>query len=429
MPGIGKIKHAVLPQVMNEVSKKVAEKTGKKTEEENKAGKSDDVQISKKATTLNNTDTKIEDTSKQVTASEKVDESDKTEKGGKHSENTMKAKIEKLSLFVKKLRTTGISSKEISKILKDANRKNNEIIGKDFKQAYKEYKDKKISADNFKNKLYRSAIKKVDGIASDLQKEHSKVTFSPNQKKDGVAMTPRKSIFDKKNEPTLAVKAATNKKEKGEEAKPTINAEPKIKENVTPPGLAKKEEIPSGQVANTEKTENNTLKLVKKEDGSGNADKVLDGIVEMFHEMDKMINGLDKNLDEDGENKAFGNFALGLKNLFSDIDSAESNSFMKNLNKVAVENGDSDAHNVGVEPIKADSLSSLTKGGNEKSGMGINRVGDNGEGRGNFSAINFMSDMSINVSDGLDSYTDANGAVAENVARQTGAEAQLREVV
>ena len=30
MPGIGKIKHAVLPQVMNEVSKKVAEKTGKK---------------------------------------------------------------------------------------------------------------------------------------------------------------------------------------------------------------------------------------------------------------------------------------------------------------------------------------------------------------------------------------------------------------
>ncbi len=175
MPGISKVKHTVLPHAIKETSE-----TAKKAVEGKKAEKTDNVEISDKATKL----TKVEEASKQVTAS------DKSEKDGKHPENPMKAKIEKLSSFVKELRTSGISTKEISKKLKDANRKNNESIGKEIKQAYTNYKEKKISADDFKNSLYKSAIKKVDGITSVLQN-----LPSPKQKKTVMEITP--SITDR----------------------------------------------------------------------------------------------------------------------------------------------------------------------------------------------------------------------------------------
>ncbi len=174
-----------MPHTINETSE-----TAKKAVVGEKTEKTDNVQISDKAT-------------KQVTVS------DKFEKGGKHPENTMKAKIEKLSSFVKELRTTGISSKEISKILKDANRKHNKSIGKKIKQAYTDYKEKKISADDFKNSLYRSANKKVDGITSALQElQAQKITFSANkrgfpststanQEESAVTKTHRESIFAK----------------------------------------------------------------------------------------------------------------------------------------------------------------------------------------------------------------------------------------
>ncbi len=158
MPRISKVKHIVLPHAIKETVK-----TANKAEEGKTAEKTDNVLISDKVTKF----TKEEEASKQVTAG------DKSEKGGKHPENIMKSKIEKLSSSVSELRTSGISYKEISKILKDANRKNNESIGKEIKQAYTDYKEKKISVDDFRNGLYRSANKKVDGITSALMDLHS----------------------------------------------------------------------------------------------------------------------------------------------------------------------------------------------------------------------------------------------------------------
>ncbi len=220
--------------------------------------------------------------------------------------------------------------------------------------------------------------------------------------------------------------------------------------------MAKKEEVLLGQVAKDEKAENNTnagnngsiklakelknmlkdlfkeekdaLKFAKKEKCPGNADKVLGETVGMFREMDKMVNGLEKNLDEDGENKAFGNFVAGLKSIFSEIGSKESSSFLKNLNKIAKENGASDAHKVGMEQIKADTLSGLLKGGNTNSTSGINRIGDNGDGSGNFSAAKFMSEVSSIVGSGLDSYKDAKEArevAGENRIKQANAGTKL----
>ncbi len=129
----------------------------------------------------------------------------------------------------------------------------------------------------------------------------------------------------------------------------------------------------------TFKTETDALEIAKKEDLFADADKTLSEIVGVFHEMDKMINGLDKKLDEEGENRAFGNFFTGLKNMFTEIGSTESSSFMKNLNKVVQENDTTDIHKEGEVQIKTDSLRSMFKGGDTNSNFNINRVGDGGE--------------------------------------------------
>ncbi len=181
-----------------------------------------------------------------------------------------------LSGRVERLRSAGVSSKEITKALQCSNRKTNESIGKEIKQAYNDYKGKKIGTDDFKNRLYGTAIRKVDGITSTLQDLHGqRVGAVANNNEPTQA--PRESIFANK----------TNSK--------------------APSVL------------------------------SGDVNKVLSEIVGMFNRMDKMINSLDKKLDDEGENKGFGNFVHGLENMFSEIGSTESRSFLRNSKKVADE--------------------------------------------------------------------------------------------
>ncbi len=196
-----------------------------------------------------------------------------------------------LSGIVRELRDAGVSSKDITKALQHSNRKTNESIGKEIKQAFNDYNGKKISSDDFKNRLYGTAIKKVDGITSTLHDLHGQRVGSVANN-NGSTQAPRESIFANKTD---------------------------SKASPTP---------------------------------SGNANKVLSEIVGMFNKMDKMINGLDKKLDDEGENKGFGDFVHGLKNMFSEIDSTVSRSFFKNPKKVADERSASDAHKLGIEIIK-----------------------------------------------------------------------------
>ena len=118
--------------------------------------------------------------------------------------------------------------------------------------------------------------------------------------------------------------------------------------------------------------------------------------------------------------------------MFSNADGSTGNDFLKNLHKVADKHGASAANEVGKATIQAETLSGLLKGGQANSNSGINRVGDGGEGSGNFTATNFMADMSSKgVSNGLDSYKNAKEAreeATENQAKQTGAVAELSEV-
>ena len=569
-------------------------------------------------------DRKVEHSGRHTSSTEKVNNRDRTsgsKRGGRFDASMLKAKTEKLSNAFKGLSKMGVSSKEVSKIMKSANRSMNEKLGNDLKQAYSDYKDKKISGDEFKSKLYESAIKKVQGIASALQSnfmqkpafgadnsgsttpsfaakandngpttpsfatkanDNGSSTMSFAKKDDAQTSTaPRTSIFDKKesatstptpleksmakkDEPSLAEKAMAANKEKMEEAKaaagkdglsivdkataankeksegakaaaktdektameakPAISQDAKITEkkgNIakdvgdhlhttteksvensalktgktdpgekgpkatppglekkddddktvaegpkpTPPGLEKKEEgaippglaknegpeaVPPGQAkkdddaaADISKMEKELKKLLediikkaeklppglaKKDEVPGNADKVFEEIIGMFNEMDKMVNGLDKEVDGAEEDKGFGDFVSGLKGMFNSGNGVEGNSFLKNLNKVSDEHGASAAHKVGMETIKAETLSGLLKGGSTNSAFGVNSVGDNGDGSGNYSAVNFMSDMSNNSSEGLDSYKDAKEAREESgieQARQAKAEAEF----
>ncbi|MBC8554903.1 MAG: hypothetical protein H8D23_35270 [Candidatus Brocadiales bacterium] len=547
---------------------------------------------------------RVEQTSKQISATEKVSHRDSKVENKRYDANMLKEKTENLSKAFKGLEKMGVSAKEVRKIIKTATRNMNEKLGNDLKQAYKDYKGKKISGDEFKSKLYGAAIKKVRGIAKALRNnfmqkpastENNNESATPTSAKkadsNGSTMAPRQSIFDKKDdvktaspqesinaktadkvkdEPTLAEKAIAKNQEKSEEAKAaaqeklgkisdnakgdltkevtkahektdkvTVSSQEKadsviakaeekaakelakaegkgddavaiaqekaasilakaasilakakeesasilvkadeetekIADNKTektgkiiakavdstekevgkaekkdddkevPPGLAKKEEgaLPPGLAKKEEgalppglekKEEGNDLSklekqlkdllndiiekaeklppgLAKKDEVPGNADKAFEEIAGMFDEIDKMVDGLDKEVDGADEKKGFGDFVSGLSDMFRSGSRSQGNSFLKDLHKVADEHGASDAHKVGMQQIKAETLSSMFNGGNTNSSFGINRVGDGGDGSGNFSAVDFMSDMSSNANNRLDSYSDAKDA-------------------
>ena len=575
---------------------------------------------------------KVERSGRQSNATEKVKNRDHrlgmNRSGRTYDRNKLNAKTEKLSMVFKGLSKMGVSAKEVSKVVQKANRKMNGKLGNDLKQAYSDYKSKKISGDEFKSRLYEAATKKVQGIAFALKSVYSQKLESGTNDKGSVtpsfakkaddngSMTPsfakkadnngsitpsfakkaddngsstlsfakkddaqappeaRTSIFAKKedakpapsvkkDEPTLAEKAMAANKEKRAEAKAAAKKEGpggpgktnitqalkqsdnaiktledraqnaktpeaaealdkagkelaearekvdeilakgqekadkilaqvgddddddegngKIKEaagvlvkadkeaveilangNETavaildeagvkvPPGLAKKEELPPGLEKKEDDVELTKLEkelkkmlddiikaaeklppgLEKKDEMPGNADKAFEEVVGMFNDLDKMVNDLAQEV-EGAEKSSLGDFVSGLKEMFGSGNGVEGNSFLKNLHKVADEHGASAANEVGKATIKAETLSGLLKGGSTNSAFGIKSVGDNGEGSGNFTAVNFMADMSNNSSEGLDSYRDAKEAreaAAENQAQQAGAEAHLSEV-
>jgi len=210
-------------------------------------------------------------------------------------------------MVFKGLSKNGISSKDISRVVQKANRKMNERLGNDLKQAYKDYKQKKISGEEFKSRLYEAATKKVQGIAFALKSVYSQKpasganangsmtpsfakkadangsmtpsfakkadnngsttpSFAKKADDNGSALSfakkddaktapaPRTSIFDKKedakpaptvtkDEPTLAEKAMAANKEKKAEAKAAAKADEKTAMEAKPTTATKTEAI------------------------------------------------------------------------------------------------------------------------------------------------------------------------------------------
>ena len=81
----------------------------------------------------------------------------------------MKQGQRELSHLVKGLKEAGMSKKEVGKIVQTANREANKTIGKEIKQAYKDYRSHKIDKQSFHNTLYGAAVKKLDGIVAALK--------------------------------------------------------------------------------------------------------------------------------------------------------------------------------------------------------------------------------------------------------------------
>ncbi len=327
MLGISLVSNKVTPQ-SSDIDKKAD-----KVKKADKNTKTDGIKISKSAEELSKS--KMSETSESVVAkanktngkmsifsvktvkaetTNKSEKADRAKKNNKYPENATKVKEEKLSKMINELKDVGVSSKEIGKTLKDANRKNNESIGKDIKQAYTDYKEKKISADGFKDRLYKSAIKKGDGIASSFKDLYSaNVTSSANKSestspssanKEGsvVTQTPRKSIFEKKdNEPAITEKATAKKDE-----------------------LALAEE--------TVAKNNERSKAAKAE--NTNAEKVFEEVVGMFNEIDNMVNGLGKKLDSTDEKEGFTDFVSGLKDIFGKGNDVEGSGNFSSVNFV-----------------------------------------------------------------------------------------------
>ncbi len=440
-----------------ELSKQQAEKAEKAEElSKQKAEKAEEA-AKKSAESVSKTDTvEISEKASALAGTAKVDNVSDATSQPQDVRDVIKAKKAEVKQLKSDLRDIGVSKKEVKHIMKRANRKANRSVRGDIREVSRDYRKDKIDKQELKNAMNVIAVKQLDGVISNVTNVYDRKMAFINNNNGSETQAPHESIFTKTaNEPTLVEKSHDENKEKSEdakavaaneektkmEAKPAINAKPEITEKpakAEKPVPAEKAEKPAKEESMSKlekalkdilkeilKSENEAPGLTDKSEGPGNSENASEKIASMFNEIEKMVNELDEDVEEADEKSGFGEFVSGLKDMFGSGNGVEGNSFLKGLNKVTDEDSDSGAQ------IKAETLSGLLKGGSANSAFGVKRVGDNGEGSGNFTAVNFMSDMSNNASEGLDSYKDAKEAreaAANNQAQQAGAEAQLSEV-
>ncbi|MGR3175345.1 MAG: hypothetical protein ACUZ8N_12210, partial [Candidatus Scalindua sp.] len=195
---------------------------------------------------------------------------------------------------------------------------------------------------------------------------------------------------------------------------------------------------------NTEKTKEKsnetsekTEKTEKKENGNvvkaGKAGKAENGnvvkaekkgpgeefgqMVNFFNNIDKMINGLaDKAEGKDGDKgDSLLDFASRLSDMFTGINKA----FGKQSREEIL------GHRLGMTAANKETIGQLFDNGH---GSGaINRIGDAGEGTGNFNAVSFMSSISNGINDALESYKDIQRA--EKEAKEEAANEESKEAV
>ena len=151
---------------------------------------------------------------------------------------------------------------------------------------------------------------------------------------------------------------------------------------------------------------------------SKDADKMFGGIVSMFHEIDKMINAFDKEIEAEekveAEEEGFSAFVNQMSKMFEDTNTGIGNGFSKNMKSNKQQDDASGTEGSGMANFRKETLEHLYKSGNTENGFGVNRVGDSGEGSGNFTATRFMSSMANNTNDALESYKEVKDATEEH---------------
>jgi len=91
------------------------------------------------ATTAEISDPKVEKANKKVTAAEKSQDQ------RKNARQAMRENRQELRKLVKGLKKLGMGSRQVSKIVKNANRKANKVVAKEIKQAYNDVRSHKIN--------------------------------------------------------------------------------------------------------------------------------------------------------------------------------------------------------------------------------------------------------------------------------------------
>ena len=511
------VKKVDVPEKANENKNAEKESKGNADVAQSEASKTDAVQISEKSAALvsaakaDNTynvteaqktvtpapqsEAEGEETSKRVAAGEKA----KTDEP--HDiRDVIRSKQRELKQVVSDLEKIGVNEKEVSRVVKTANRKANASIADDLKQAYKAFRARDIDEKGFRDRLYGAVAKKLDGIVSGLKNVYDqKLATSSNNTEITPAARGMASVektddqikqvkdtdeekVDEKATSTQIVKANQENDEKVTTAKVkeddqgakavdnpgqtvanngsgnvNVNANANgtgngirnenantngkgnnrnasqnpqgqvakgkgglaaaskqkkaTKVQKVPPGLAKKEILPPG--------------LALQDVLPGNADKVFGGVVSIFNEIDKMVNGLAKKVEDGGvddmvagENNSLGGFVKSLNQMFAGVDSAMGNLFMKNLKNVAQTNSATDTYKLDMVQLNKNTLDHLFNGGNTGHGFGINRIGDSGEGSGNFNALRFMSSLSNSINDAFENYNELKETTEEKEAKE-----------
>jgi len=204
-------------------------------------------------------------------------------------------------------------------------------------------------------------------------------------------------------------------------------------EKELPPGLAKKEELPPG----LEKMEELPPGLEKLETSEASTEAPTEevNIEELFETINKIVKLLKSETGNEGNNIEEqkkeetdpAKIEEELGNIISELEKMDYSKFADKLREMQT---------------------SLTDN-KDMFGMaetGINRIGDNGDGSGNFNATRFMTSMSRNVNEGLANYKEVKESAEKkevkesaeekkeknvmeaNGAKQAGIEAQLSEV-
>jgi len=518
------VKKVDVQEKANENKNAEKESKGNTDVAQSEASKTDTVRISEKSAALasavkaDNT-SNVTETQKTVTpASQSEAKGEETSEGVATGEKTktdksydirdvIKSKQRELQQVVSDLKDIGVKRKEIGVALKAANRKANANIADDLKQAYKAYRTRDIDEKGFKDRLYGTVAKKLDGIVSGLKNVYDqKIASSSNnteitpaargmasvEKTDDqikqVKDTDEKKV-DEKAASTQIVKANQENDEKVTTAKvkeddqgakavdnpgQTVanngsgNANVNANVNGTGNGIGNENANANGKGNNNNASQNSQRQVAKGKGGlaaaskqkkptkvqnvppgltkkeilppglalqdvlPGNADRVFGGVVSMFNEIDKMVNGLAKKVEDGGvddmvagENNSFGGFVKSLNRMFTGVDSAMGNPFMKNLKNVAQANSATDTYKLGMVQLNKNTLDHLFNGGNTGHGFGINRIGDSGEGSGNFNALRFMSLLSNSINDAFENYKELKEATEKKEEKLAKTEDEL----
>ncbi|MGR3302516.1 MAG: hypothetical protein ACUZ8I_08445, partial [Candidatus Scalindua sp.] len=253
---------------------------------------------------------------------------------------------------------------------------------------------------------------------------------------------------NKETRPTDAVSAAkANAKKSAEKTKEKAN---ETAEKI-PPGLEKKEEVKTenGNIVKAEKEEEKGVSNSGKGKGNGigigngngigigngngifgpggpggpgNAGNAFGQLVNLFNNIDKMINAF---ADEEegkgnvGKDKGDSliNFADKLNDSFSSINKA----FGKESREETL------GHRLGMTVANKETIGQLFNSENGNGSGNIHRISDAGEGTGNFNAVSFMSSISSGINDALESYKEVQNA--EKEATEEAAKEESKEAV